>query len=225
MTSGNLIEGKLRIGTIPGSSLFFPKILANYKQRYPNVKVDLIEKSSQEIIDDIKRGRIEVGLIGLTREGTELTDPRLHAKVIYRGEMILAVSTNSSLANKKSITPEEIQQHPLVIYNDDRLWEFIHYFSKKFGDVNILYTTNNLDTVRNTVLEDLAITIGPDYTINSDFHVINRSIVPIPIKGFNLDYPGMALAYSKSHKRSSYIDDFIQKLTAHIKLIQAEVLN
>lgn len=220
IASGNLIHGKLRIGTIPGSSLFFPKLLANYKQLYPNVQVDLIEKSSQEIIDDIKQNKIDVGLVGLTREGTELKDPSIKSEIIYRGEMIVAVSSDSVLANKASITPEEVKQYPLVLYNDDRLWEFIHYFSKKFGDVNILYTTNNLDTVRNTVLEDLAITIGPDYTVKSDFHVLNKTIIPLKINGFNLDYPGMALTYSSSNNRSTYINDFLKKIRSYLPLLQ-----
>lgn len=36
ISSGNLIEGNLRIASIPGSSLFFPHLLASYKQTYPN---------------------------------------------------------------------------------------------------------------------------------------------------------------------------------------------
>lgn len=131
--------------------------------------------------------------------------------------MIVAVSSQSPLAQQRTITPEEIKQQPIVLYNDDRLWEFIHYFSKQFGEVNILYTTNNLDTVRTTVLKDLAITIGPDYTVKNDFSVINQAAVPLQIDGFNLDYPGMALAYLHANNRPAYVQDFIQKLKQEIQ--------
>jgi len=221
----NLIHGKLRIGTIPGSSMFFPKTLSIYNTYYPNIQVEVIEKSSQEIMDDVKQGKLDIGLIGLTREGKEMHDKKIESEMILWGEMAVAVSRNSPLALKKSITPNEIKQYPLAIYNDDRLWEFIHYISAEFGNVNVLISTNNLDIVRNAVLENLAITIGPDYTVNSDFHVLNESVVSIPICGLEQDHSGMALIYAKSKPLSSYISDFIKQLKSQLNIAENHKLS
>lgn len=208
----HLIYSELRIGTIPGSSIFIPRIVSDYNDDYPNVSVVLTEESSQDIIDDIKQDKLDIGLIGLTREGEEMNDQTIGLDVILRGEMIVAASSHSSLAFVNSVNPQDIRKYPLVIYNDDRMWEFIDYFSDLFGDVQILFSTNDLDIIRDTVSEDLAITIGPDYTVNSDFSVLNGVIVSIPISELKQDYPGMALIHSKTKHISPYVYDFMTQL-------------
>src|SRR5699024_9805156 len=118
-------NGKLRIGTIPSPLMFLPKTLSSYKNEYPNVQIEITEKPSQAIIDDVKEDRLDIGLIGLSRAGLEMKDKNISSEVVLSGQMIAATSIHSPLAFTDIITPQEIRDYPLVIYNDDRLWEFL----------------------------------------------------------------------------------------------------
>ncbi|MGY0692745.1 hypothetical protein ACW2QC_08105 [Virgibacillus sp. FSP13] len=69
----------------------------------------------------------------------------------------------------------------------------INDLTTQFGPADILFSTNNLDAIRNAVLENLAITIAPDYTVKNDPYARTGEIVPIEIANLEQDYPGMAL--------------------------------
>lgn len=212
-TNHRLMRGKLRLGTIPSPLMYLPRTLATFNKDYPNIKLNISEKSSQSIIDCILDDQLDVGLIGLSRSGTEFQYANIDIHLILRGKMMVAVSKHSPFAYSDSITLEEIQQHSLVIYDDERMWEFIDEITEKHGEANILFSTNNLDAIRNAVIEDLAITIAPYYTVKSDPSTLSNDVVALDIANFKQDYPGMAILWSKT-RNTAMIQHFITMLTA-----------
>jgi len=221
-TDHKLMNGKLRLGTIPSPLMYLPKTLASFKKDYPNIKMAISEKSSQDIIDDIAEDKLDVGLVGLSMEGGEFRNEDIKIKVVLRGKMIVAASKQSPLAFAKSITPEEIQKSLLVIYDDDRMWEFINNLTSQFGEADVLFSTNNLDAIRNAVIENLAITIAPDYTIKNDPYVRTNEVVPLEIANLKQDYPGMALVWSKS-RNTAMIRSFLTRLTADMLKLEGDL--
>ncbi|QSO45536.1 LysR family transcriptional regulator [Alicyclobacillus mengziensis] len=214
--SANLLCGELRIGTVPGPMMFLPGTLSAYKADYPNIQIAITEKATQEIIDDIKQDKIDIGLIGLTRSLIEMQD-KVDYEVVLRGKMIAALSKNSPLAFASTITPEEIRQHPLVLYDDDRVWEFIRDFSGKHGPVNILFSTNNLDAIRNAVRENLAITIGFDYTIRHDPYILTGQGVPVAIAGLEQEDSCLALVWQKTSHNAPAARNFILRFKTQLQ--------
>lgn len=214
-----LMSGELRLGTIPSPLMYLPKTLASFKKDYPNIKMKIAEKSSQAILDDIAEDKLDIGLVGLSMEGKEFQNKDLEIKVVLRGKMIVAASKNSPLAFAESVTPEEIQKCLLVIYDDDRMWDFVNELSARFGEIDVLFSTNNLDAIRNAIIENLAITIAPDYTIKNDPYYLNHEVAPLEIANLKQDYPGMALVWSKS--RSTVImKNFLSRLTADMQKLK-----
>src|SRR5699024_8663813 len=90
----------------------------------------------------------------------------------------------------------------------------INDFQAQFGLTDILFSTNNLDAIRNAVMENLAITIAPDYTIKNDPCVIGGQAVPVEIDNLEQDYPGMALVWSKTSRHRAIVKSFISRLTS-----------
>ncbi|QKY68743.1 LysR family transcriptional regulator [Lentibacillus sp. CBA3610] len=209
----NLVDGKLRVGTIPSPLMYLPKTLSAFKKDYPNMRIEISEKASQDIVENIKQDQLDIGLIGLSMEGEEMRDQNIAFEVVLRGQMIVAASINSPLAFASAVTPQEIRRHPLVIYNDDRMWEFVNNLTARFGPVDVLFSTNNQDAIRNAVIENLAITIAPDYTVISDSNVVNGKVVPVEISNLEQNYPGMALVWSKTKRNTTIIRNFVSRLT------------
>lgn len=212
---------KLRLGTIPSPLMYLPKTLASFKKDYPSIQMEIAEQSSQTIIDDIAEDKLDIGLVGLSQGGREFKQEDIEIQVVLRGKMIVAASKQSALAAKSSMTASHIQQFPLVIYDDDRLWEFVDELSAQFGKVDVLFSTNNLDAIRNAVKANLAITIAPDYTIKNDVAAESSQIVPVEIAGLQQDYPGMALVWSKSRSTRT-IRNFISRLKTDMLKLQTK---
>lgn len=214
---------KLRLGTIPSPLMYLPKTLASFKKDYPSIQMEIAERSSQTIIDDIAEDKLDIGLVGLSQGGREFKYEDIEIQVVLRGQMIVAASKQSPLASRSSMTASQIQKFSLVIYDDDRLWEFIDELAAQSGKIDVLFSTNNLDAIRNAVKENLAITIAPDYTIKNDIAVESSQIVPVEIAGLQQDYPGMALVWSKSRSTRT-IRNFIARLKTDMLKLQTNQL-
>src|SRR5699024_11082331 len=115
---------KLRLGTNPSSLMYLPKTLASFKKDYPSIQMEIAERCSQTIIDDIAEDKLDIGLVGLSQGGREFKYEDIEIQVVLRGQMIVAASKQSPLASRSSMTASQIQKFSLVIYDDDRLWEF-----------------------------------------------------------------------------------------------------
>lgn len=97
------------------------------------------------------------------------------------------------------------------------MWEFANDFTATYGPVDILFSTNNMDAIRNAVKENLAITIGPDYTVKNDYSVLNGGTVPIKIAELEQEYPGMALVWKNTKTGPLIIRNFILKLKLQLE--------
>ena len=215
------INGNLRIGTVAGTAGYLPKIVSSYKADYPNIQIQVTEKSSQAIVEDLKQDRLDIGLIGLTMDRKEMQDKEIELEVVLRGKMVAVVNKNSPLSFAESVTSEEIRKQLLVLHNDDRMWEFINDYSSQFGPLRILFTTNNIDAIRNAVLENLAITIGPDYTVKDDPYVKNGQGIPLTLADYEHDYPGIAVVWATAKRDLPNVKVPAQKM---IQMMQSHYL-
>ncbi|KPV39360.1 LysR family transcriptional regulator [Alicyclobacillus ferrooxydans] len=210
------LTGELRIATVPGPMMFLPATLSAYKADYPNISICISEKASQEVIEDIRQDKIDIGLIGLTRDLSEMKD-KIDYEVVLRGKVIAAVSKSSPLAFSKAVTADEIRRQQLVLYDDDRVWEFIKDFSVQHGSVNILFSTNNLDAIRNAVRENLAITVGLDYTILHDPYIMSGDGVPLSIADYEQGDSCLALVWPKASHNAPVVKNFIERFKSQLQ--------
>jgi len=163
MGYSNTIKGQLRLATIPGPMFLLEKAVMDFKHKYPQVKLEIVEQGSQDIIDNILNDKSDLGFIILFKdrliEHTGLTFERL-----LKVKMVAATSMNSPLAFNKFITPEELRQQTLVLYNDDYVKWFMDDFQKKYGSVDVIYTTNNRELITRACLHYSAVTVGLNYS-------------------------------------------------------------
>ena len=161
----NTLSGELRLATIPGPMNLLVNAITSFKKDYPQIRTEIAEKGTQEILEDIRQNKIDIGLIimyeSLIQKSAGLG---LAFERLLKGKMVVGVSKNSPLAYQDSVTPDELRQYSFVLYNDDYVKWFADDFGAKYGPIDILFTTNNTDAIRNAVRENMAVTIGLDYS-------------------------------------------------------------
>ncbi|MDF2681790.1 MAG: transcriptional regulator [Brevibacillus sp.] len=176
----NTMTGDLRLATIPGPMNLLVNAVARFKKDYPLIRPEIAEKGSQEILEDIRQNKIDIGLIivfeSLVKKNTGLLFERL-----IEGKMVVGVSRNSPLALQKTVTPEELRQQTFVLYNDEYVKWFVNDFAATYGPVDILFTTNNTDAIRSAVREEMAVTIGLDYSFINEPNSLYTDMVTLEI--------------------------------------------
>lgn len=105
------IKGRITIGgsTIPGE-YFLPKVMGSFRGEAPGISINLVIADSQEIVDRLLAGEIEMGVVGMRFEGE-----RVDAYPLFHDRVIIIASSQHPLAFKKEVSWEELRAAPLLI--------------------------------------------------------------------------------------------------------------
>lgn len=111
---GTLDRGSLRIACHPASSGFFlPKVLAEFLKNRPEVKADLMMRTSQVVEDLIASQEYDIGL-------AETPAPRSSIKIeTFDLECVIALPAIDPLAQKDVLTPTDLRDYPMAMLFGD----------------------------------------------------------------------------------------------------------
>jgi DNA-binding transcriptional LysR family regulator len=174
------MEKELRLSSTQGLFLtILPKSLALFKKKYPTVKILIEEKGGQEVINDVLQNKIDIGLLNIPRNKPR--EEELDYQSLLEAKIIVSVSKDSPLAGRKSLTPQELFGQNIVVYNGPRMKTYIQDFFNRYGEMDILFYTNNTEVIKKTVAEGLAISFNYDIGLTSDPYYMSGELIPIPL--------------------------------------------
>ena len=104
-----IVERSIKIGFV--ASLLYgllSKIIYVFRQQQPNLKVELIEMSTFEQIQALKKGQIDVGFGRL-----RISDPHIKRILLREEPLVVAVHQSHPLAQQANISLAEIEQENL----------------------------------------------------------------------------------------------------------------
>ncbi|PGY13013.1 LysR family transcriptional regulator [Bacillus sp. AFS031507] len=209
------ISGELKISTISGLLKLLLEPLSTFKENFPYISIDIFENTTLAVIEDVVNQKSDIGLITIYDDVIKNRDDITY-ETLLEGKMRIYVSKNSPLVFYETITPQELLQQTLVLYNGDSIKWFIDDFTKKYGPLKIFFTSNDSEGVMNAVQKGLAITIGPSY---SNFHpyLISGEIVAIDLVYDRLLTTSIGWIHLKNKHLPLYADKFIKDLKIELK--------
>lgn len=103
-------KGNLTIGgsTIPAGYII-PRLMGTFKQIYPEVSISLSAGDTQQIIQAVKQGKIELGVVG-----AHTNDPAIDQTKLVKDEMKLIVPPDHEWAGQKSIHCGRLFDQPFI---------------------------------------------------------------------------------------------------------------
>jgi DNA-binding transcriptional LysR family regulator len=106
--------GHLRIGFAGSVALtVLPPVIQAFRDRYPAVNIDLVQKTTTPQIADLRSGMLDVGFL---REAPPHDSDLAHA-TIYREPLIALLPCSHALAQRSSIAPGELAHEPFVTFH------------------------------------------------------------------------------------------------------------
>src|SRR5579864_428655 len=104
-------RGKLHIGTNEATCLYvLPKTFFRFKQLYPLVQISIYRNFSHKILQKVQEGAVDLGIVSLPTTATNM-----EVIPVFRDEVQVVVPKTHPLAKNKSVTVEELAQHPLIL--------------------------------------------------------------------------------------------------------------
>lgn len=110
--------GLLRLGIIGTATyVLLPQLIPSLRARYPQIRLELTEATSSEILEGLASRRFDAGLLRYP-----VPDPRgCELLPLDSDAFVLAVHAGSPLAQRESIALSEAAQEPFIMYPHDKV--------------------------------------------------------------------------------------------------------
>lgn len=162
----DLVRGNLIIGasTGPGEHIL-PKILGDFKVRYPHINIRLHIAQTEEIIRQIEERVFEIGIIGASiKESTLVFEP------FIKDEIIVICGPKHSLAEKETMAFESLLKEPFIIQQRGAgiRTMFENGLAKlglKLNDMNIFMELGLQESIKSAVAENFGLAIISRYAV------------------------------------------------------------
>lgn len=202
----NLKKGKIKIGIPPIIGfLFFPKIIKQFNELYPDIKISIFEDDSKKVIQDVKEGVLDLGVV------IQPVDQKEFEVVLFvRDELSLFVHTNHPLAQREKVEMRDLQNETFILFKQEYIHDLIVQECQKAGfKPKIAYEISEWGFIGGMIGENLGVSICPKPITKK---IQNDLIKSIPI--VNPIFPWELGLISKKKKRASpAVREFIKYIS------------
>lgn len=172
------VAGKLSLATSHHISLHrLPPTLRQFSQHYPEVQLDLTFTESETAYEQILHGDIELAIITLA----PASHPQIQSAPIWQDELCFTVSPDHLLAQQAKVDLQTLSQHPAILPGTNTFTRQVaeQPFLQNKLNLDVIMSTNNLDTIRMMVSIGLGWSLLPASIIDDSVQVLDVAHKPL----------------------------------------------
>lgn len=164
------LSGTIILSAIPTIGPYLiPKILPRLKKLAPNIKLIIREETTSQLIESLKSGVCDLGLMALP-----VNDKQLVTRKMAREDFFLAVAHNHALAQKKSVSFTDITSEEVLILGEGHCFrdQALEYCHRHHFQPNIIFEGSSLSSVVNLAASGQGVTFVPQMSLQ--YFVMNH---------------------------------------------------
>jgi DNA-binding transcriptional LysR family regulator len=154
-----VLKGTLRLsGGMTVCLYVFPVLLKHLRRVHPQLDVRLTVALAGQSVQQIRNGRVDVGLLTLPVEGADLvTTPALHE------ELLLITPPGHTLARRRRVVPKDLANQPFVLFEQGSATRQVidRFFAAENIEPTIVMDTENVEIIKAMVKTGIGIGIVP----------------------------------------------------------------
>ncbi len=153
------LKGTLRLsGGMTVCLYVFPPLLKFLRRAHPHLDVRLTVATAGQSVQQIRDGRVDVGLLTLPVEGLDLvTQP------VLREELLLVTTPTHPLAKKRRVAARDLAGQPFVLFEQGSATRRVidRFLAAEKVEPTIVMDTENVEIIKAMVKTGLGIGIVP----------------------------------------------------------------
>jgi len=161
---GGLLTGRLTLGVIPSLAPYLlPRILPALQKQFPELRLELRETQTKQLVDDVKSGALDAAMLALP-----LGEPEIDTLKLFYDFFLLAVPADDPRPAERRINAAEIDQSRLILLEDghclrDQALAFCGTVARSNGTgaPGMAFAASSLSTVMQMVAGGYGITLIP----------------------------------------------------------------
>lgn len=208
--------GSVRLGLFPTLGPYLlPHIVPPIRKRFPRLELLLVEEKTEVILQQLREGRLDAGVLALP-----LHEDWLETEFLFEEPFLLAVPDKHPLASHRDLRLSELSEQHLLLLEEG------HCLRDQALEVCALagagekegFRATSLETLRQMVAAGVGVTLLPLLAIKP----------PVPpqdnIRLLNFRAPPPTRRLAMVWRKSSAMAGFLQKLASVIRELPDELL-
>jgi LysR family hydrogen peroxide-inducible transcriptional activator len=185
------VAGEMRVGIIPTLAPYLlPLFLENFIQKYPQVKLKIIELTTENLISKLNKDLIDVGIVA-----TPLQDDRIFEQPLFYEEFVAYVSESEAAYQKEYILSEDIDVNRLWLLEEGhcirgQILNICELRKQNAHNRNFEYESGSIETLKRMVEHYGGVTILPELSLRDlsakQRAQIRRFQTPTPVREVSL---------------------------------------
>jgi DNA-binding transcriptional LysR family regulator len=155
---GHGVVGELALAVAPAVSAYvLPDVLARFTEQHPGVRLLVRTGHSEEIVDLVLRGEVDLGIV------RQLRDARVRSRPLYEDELVLVVWPDHPFARAGRIDVAEIAHLQLILFDrTSSYYDVTNALFRKAGVVPRGITeVDNIEAAKRMVERGLGVALLP----------------------------------------------------------------
>ncbi len=152
------VVGELALAVAPAVSAYvLPEILVRFTHQHPDVRLRVRTGHSEEIVDLVVRGEVELGIV------RQLRDARVHSRPLYEDELVLVTRPDHPFAEAGRVDVGEISHVQLILFDrTSSYYDVTHALFRAAGVVPRGITeVDNIEAAKRMVERGLGVALLP----------------------------------------------------------------
>jgi LysR family hydrogen peroxide-inducible transcriptional activator len=171
------LAGKLRLALIPTIGPYLlPLVARKLRKQLPRLQLMLYEHRTEELLEKLRNGAIDVGILALP---VDLDG--LQARELYSEDFMAAVPNDHALAKKANVKLGELAGESLLLLEDGHCLreQALEVCSRIDVREDQDYRATSLETLRQMVAAGLGVTLLPKFAATGPFsHTSGLAVKP-----------------------------------------------
>ncbi|HKK89037.1 MAG TPA: hydrogen peroxide-inducible genes activator [Saprospiraceae bacterium] len=186
------IAGELKLGVIPSVSPYLiPRFLGTFADKFPEVKLEIRELLTENLIEQLRRGNIDIGIMV-----TPLDEEGILEIPLYYERMLVYVHKDHPFSELDSLRLDEVNTEDLWLMSQGNCFrsQVLNLCASQnplIRDKQVYYESGSLETIKRLIESEGGWTIVPELAVDdylSDRVAVRRIEEPSPLREVSLVY-------------------------------------
>ncbi len=208
--------GTIKLGIFPTLAPYLlPHVIPVIRQRYPELRIQLAEEKTDEILNMLDQGRLDAGLLALPVE-----EHGMEIEMLFEEPFVMAMPSSHPLSDKQSISLSDLEGTELLLLEEGHcLRQHALAVCKMAGaHERVDFHATSMETLRQMVAANAGVTLMPVLSVKPPI----ASTENIALRPFNAPAPSRTIALV--WRSSSPLGGFLRKLAESLKVKPVSLL-
>ena len=202
--------GIIKLGIFPTLAPYLlPHVIPVIRRQYPELRMQLAEEKTEEILNMLDQGRLDAGLLALPVE-----EHGMEVEVLFEEPFVTAMPSSHPLSDKNSISLQDLEGEELLLLEEGHCLrqQALEVCALAGAHERVDFHATSMETLRQMVAANAGVTLMPVLSVKPPIPSTDN----ITLRPFKAPVPSRTIALV--WRSSSPLGGFLRKLADSLKV-------